>query len=336
MPRKPNTDKWKSNLYLNAYCYNRDGVVYTSVNHQRRATNLIWLPENKTKAIELLNERVENYNPNMKRISELFSYFKEIHFSKVSKQRQSQFIFAMIHLITTDYYCTENKLITNMIVRNTQKIKLSNSYIRLLVGCVREVFKFAIEYEYCRINPVHLSVTPKQELVRVPSFNETELELLLDYFKNTEMARLIKFLSLTGLRINEALSITDKDIFEDHFIIHGKGGADRVFPLKAIPEVKDYLKPFNIKTAGRTLRIACRELGIYKKERGFHGFRKLAINTYIQKGISPHVASNIFGHTIQVMEKYYLEKITVKKLNEIVENQMNNTLILHNVNSKQP
>lgn len=63
MPRtvQPSKTRFPHPDYLNAYLFERDGVWHTSVNHKRRTTGLAAKRSNVSKGMEILTERIHEY-----------------------------------------------------------------------------------------------------------------------------------------------------------------------------------------------------------------------------------------------------------------------------------
>lgn len=98
----------------------------------------------------------------------------------------------------------------------------SYSYINVRKAALNSMFGFGVNYGYCHNNPlVGYKLKHKQvkQLQRTENkyFTANELRKILLYFENgrrEDIADILKFTYLTGLRMSEATSLYVKDIFE--------------------------------------------------------------------------------------------------------------------------
>lgn len=328
--------KWKSRLYNHCFCYERNGVVYTSVNGDRKSTSMKWKNDNKDLALKIAEQRFRDQYETKKTIQDLQELFNEIHIKKLKHHRKLFTLNALRHLLKKNYPLRDVQGIRKHLLENIKKSNLSRNTLSAYMGIVKHLFRVAVDNDMMDKNPVTKSINIRPSYKTKHFLTDTQLVDIIDKFEDPLMKDLIKFISLTGLRINEALSIRAEDIHEDHFLIRGKGDRDRVFPLEAIPEAKEYVKVYNIKysTALFKLKKSLRANGLDNKTIGFHIIRKYAINSYIRNGLSINVASEIFGHKIAVMEKHYLEIMDSKDLNEITKKQLSSAQKLHKDNKK--
>ena len=316
--------KWKSRLYNHCFCFERNGVVYTSVNGDRKSTSMKWKNDNKDLALKIAEQRFRDQYETKKTIADLQNFYNEVHIKKLKPSRKSYTLSALKHLLKKNFRLNDIIGIRTHILNNVKTSDLSQNTLSGYIGVVQHFFKVAVENDFIEKNPITRSMKIKSKYKTEFFLSPEQLELVISNLKQDDMKELVRFISLTGLRINEVLQIKDKDIFEDHFIIHGKGGRDRIFPLDAIPEVREYLKEYNINyyTALGRLKSAFKKSNIHSYKLGFHIIRKFAINNYIRNGLSVNIASEIFGHKIAIMEKHYLEAMDSKNLNEITKKQL--------------
>ncbi|MCK5742983.1 MAG: site-specific integrase [Chlorobi bacterium] len=172
----------------------------------------------------------------------------------------------------------------------------------------------------------------RDEFERLKIFKPVSGSQILNNKRNAvamvEMADLVEFICLVGSRITETLKIKWSDVDSQRITILGKGNHKREFPIKPFPELvallnkmrterkSDYL--FNWKHSQKPtekLNKAFKELNIETSgKRGFHILRKTRINELIRKKYSSiAVIAAISGHSIRVLEKYYLEIFGVEK-----------------------
>lgn len=283
-----------------------------------------WKNDNKSLALKIAEQRFREQYETKKTIADLQTLYSEIHIKKLKKARKSFTLSALRHLLKKNLPLNDILAIKRHILDNVKNSDLSSNTLSGYLSVVQHFFKVAVENDYISKNPITRSMKIKANYKTKFFLSKEQLDLVISHLKQQEMKDLVTFISLTGLRINEVLSIRQGDIKEDHFMIRGKGGRNRIFPLDAIPEVRNYLKEYNINyhTALDRLKVAFKKSNIQSDKLGFHIIRKFAINHYIRNGLSVNVASEIFGHRIAIMEKHYLDVMDAKNLNEITKKQL--------------
>lgn len=152
-------------------------------------------------------------------------------------------------------------------------------------------------------------------------FYENEILALLEYFdkKDREFAILINFLLHTGLRINEALTLTFKQVRTDRIILSNKveKTAEVLIISQDIYNILNELrqpgktKVFRWKYTSysrlnRTLTTAMENLNIEKRGRSFHEFRKTFLYNLQLQNVPVQIAQKLMRHkNIQVTIKNY-------------------------------
>jgi integrase len=303
---------------------------------------LNWLPELKSKALELLEQRIFEQFSGKKQsvlsLKDLIEKFQDLHFSNMSKANRSK------HYQAFNNFLDKNLPLDSNIIRDYLNKKIINSELnpnsinRLLV-IINRVFKFAVEENYLDKNPLLKAMVPKTHKTELKILTDKELKKALDYFKekNIRMYYLTKFIRLTGMRINEAVTLKNSDIKDNMIIIHGKGNKDRQFTLKPFPELvkiinkvkslptadvsdRDRLFGYiNSKTPQQHLRKAFRDLGIYDSGRLFHSIRKLRENELLYDlNIPDKIVAQMLGHTVQTQRRFYEEKLSAERQAELI------------------
>lgn len=165
-------------------------------------------------------------------------------------------------------------------------------------------------------------------------FLKSEINQIVDYFNkiDEEFAILIKFLSLTGLRIGEALNLTWQQVRKNYIYLHNKVSFenekipinDFIFNLIAPLKVKNKIKVFRWQNSSRSrlnrrLNDALEKLNIEKDNRSFHELRKSFLYYLMKSEIPVNVAQKLMRHkNIRVTIDYY------QKLDDdILQNSMN-------------
>jgi len=204
--------------------------------------------------------------------------------------------------------------------------------VHLKVGYIRSFFRWCIENKYTDTNPIIASLSPKKRRNEERSaFTQNELELVLDLARNkdTKLCELIEFLSLTGLRIMEALQIQSDDIDSDFIRIRGKGKYIRHIPYNVLGVGEIVTKMKNTKgryfnrsydTYAKILRKIIAILLLPGEFRNFHSIRKYAENYLIKvKGIDVRIVAELLGHTLAVQQKHYYEIMSKSELKKTLE-----------------
>ena len=348
---RPRTRKqrWDHPLYNIGFCINRKGIVYTEINGVRLTTNLKWNPNNKQLALEILEKRVlEHLNPKVEEepvakrsVFTLIKEFSKIHFPNVSVATQRKFKQSCSHFLKKDFLLDDFENLKNHIHDNIHKSKLHQNSKQKLLQALKQIFSYAIEEGYMVRNPIKKNAIPKPVKPEYVIFSVDDVNSLIDYFaqqNKIEFSLFIKFISITAVRVNEAIQIYWSDIDEEKILIHGKGNRDRPFPINAFPEifpVLEELKQFKDTNNGKLfkwnsyaklekwIRDAVSELGIENKG-NFHAIRKMRENQLIQdEDLDLNIVAEILGHTKRVQEKHYLDVLGAKKLTEIILRRKN-------------
>lgn len=316
-------DKWKSKLFNHCFCYNRNGVVYTSVKGDRKSTNLKWKQANRQFALRIAEDRYRQLYSSDKTVADLKELYEELYISKLKPKRKKNVLYALNTFLSKNFTLSDSVAIREHIIKVKSESHYSNNTLAMYIGTVHHFFELGVEYEYLDKNPIKKSLIPKVVTVKTGFLSDNEVDAILDAIDGEELYRVVKLITLTGMRINEVLSIKEEDILKDHLVIHGKGSKERIFPLKAFPEVRKYLKPADrsYDSLKWELNKALKKTNTKRRNVAFHSFRKYAINSHIISGMQLNIASQIFGHTIKVMEKHYLEALKSQKLNETIINQ---------------
>ncbi|MBX3045197.1 MAG: tyrosine-type recombinase/integrase [Candidatus Kapabacteria bacterium] len=308
-----------------------------SISHKgeriRETTNLTWDKLNFKLAMKLLENRyLEVLNPNNDKekavdISELFEDFlkfksKSISYSAIKKYKQ-----AWNNWIAEDYYSDEMNQLKKDIFERISTSKLHPNTINKSLDLLSAFFSYIKELGYIEESPISKSFKQQFKKDETEQFESGEIENILNEFTpDSEMWKLLKFISLTGLRISEALSLKSNNFFEGYISFSGKGNRKREIPLlpdselwNLCQELKAKPKAFFWKSHAvphRRLLKACNKLGI--KNKGFHGIRKYFENSMIDAGANIKATADILGHTLAIQEKHYKTKTKVEKLKDAI------------------
>ncbi len=326
-------ERWLHPSYRKAYCFRyRNGMVYTSVNSVRKATGLVWHPKNKKMAMDILEHRIQTEvfgknSMNNKYVQDLLERFFADRVSKLSPATQIRYRRIVRYFLYENWALNDIQLIrTRILERINEMSNYHPNYLRKMLSDIKGIFNYAVELEWMEKNPIINSMLPAVKKKEVRAVTSDHIEKYKEYFlekKQEKFALVIEFAYLTAMRIQEIIDLRWEDINERYFVIKGKGGRDRIFPLNPFPRVKEILyklKELGLKSPGiyrsqqilaRKLKLANNALSIDHPEMHFekitfHIIRKGAINNWRAMGIDPEVRNMLSGHTQAVERDYYL------------------------------
>jgi site-specific recombinase XerD len=320
----PKTHKY----YWLGYCFEKYQRVQLYLpSGIKKSIRMPWALKNKDLALELLEDEIDklvNYEPSTaKTIAQLINDFKNdfyYNFTKANIHKHNQ---AFSHLLKNKKLKLDNiKGIRSHVQDNVQNSELHNNTIRKHLQSVRQLFDYAVEENYIATNPIPRRMLPNNKYSDPVLFTEAELFEIIEYFKESEMALLVKFVMITGVRIAEAIALTADDIHDDHILIHGKGNRLRKFPINPFPELRPLLRELksnngfswkNQQNPQRILKKAKTDLGIHK-DASFHSIRKYAENKMINRGYNINAVAQLIGHTTKVQSAHYIAQLEVEEL----------------------
>lgn len=108
------------------------------------------------------------------------------------------------------------RLITASDIEKFKELRLNTNVSKYMVNkefsCLRALFNIAIKLNYLLVNPCRFvrkyTITEKKML----AFNDDEIELILNNIRNISLLHIVKFATITGLRLSEILNLQVKDI----------------------------------------------------------------------------------------------------------------------------
>lgn len=316
--------KWKSHRFKFCYCYERDGVVYTSVHSERKSTGLKWMVENKDLAMKILHQRYITYATGQGyTLQDGIDRFFELRKADFKNTKNKMlYKIAFRNIFTRNVYLRETKKIQKMMSDFMNKSKLEASSKNQYLRQTKTFFAFLEEEDMIESNPVKSSMFLKERKEKKRPFTEKEVKYILDNTEG-ELHRFCLIASLTGMRKSEILNIKEKDVRDNHLLIYStKTNKRRMYPLDPFPELKNHLRAFDFNENQLTYAFSqkLKELNLHEPGMGFHAFRRYAVNNLIKRiGISNanlYYLSQIFGHTVEVMEKNYLQDIDIETINK--------------------
>lgn len=360
-PLKKNKERWISSKYNIGYLEPRNGIVQTRICGKRQTTHLKWLEKNKKEAIRILEERIklflhpelEVFNEERTKPTTLFDAireFKNARFKDYSINVKVVYRRTFNYFFSTDMVLNYEKILQHIISKNSES-KLKPSTRKKYLIQLRRFFEFCIERQFLEKNPVGIIGIPKvPKKVSKLIYEREEVESIVGYFMNKphliEYGLLFKFLSQTGLRIGEALSLKWEDVNGFGFRIHGKGDVERYFPIVnpednsiLFPEVQELLeilkginkdKVFRWNSPAQPqfhLNEAMKKLGIQKRinehSRSIHTFRATAEFWWENELMLPFdVICDLAGHSMAVREGHYRKERGMKEIAKVIKHHL--------------
>lgn len=184
-----------------------------------------------------------------------------------------------------------------------QLLKIYSNSPHLAMGVYRTMkaaFNQAAKWEYILVNPFTKFKLHKPP-TKIPEYvNETQFALIQKQVKNPELKRLFKVLFYTGMRISEALAMTNDWIKGDCIYVKNskqfttKSKRERVIPI-ADPIIND-VYPFN-KLGMKQDRVS----HLFKKYARQAGFENIHLHSLRHSFASNLVNGNIAINKVQVM-----------------------------------
>ncbi|MCX6147130.1 MAG: hypothetical protein NTW25_07740 [Candidatus Kapabacteria bacterium] len=340
MPKK-SRDVWKLKEYNKCYCYERYGNVYTYVFGIKKATDLTWIPENKQRALQILNERVrKHYDPDKIEYSlyDLLDDYKRNKMREMSQQSQKKLneVFKWVFNMS-DFNLNQTTEIRNAILKNFENHQLSNSTKSKYLGYISSVFNYGIDNHFLEHNPINKSIIPKAIHKEIISFSPEEVEAILKMLLrlNKEITYgVVLFSRYFGTRISETLSLKWSNINHEDIKFIRKGGKTARLPYDKFDRIINWInsqprsndKLFNITSqkAGLHLKLAIHSINndpninmMINDTLSFHAIRKMRENELIKLYKNePKVVADFMGHTLAIQQKHYLTVFESDELRE--------------------
>jgi integrase/recombinase XerC len=188
------------------------------------------------------------------------------------------------------------------------KSGMARSYVRLTFAALRSFYKYLVEREGLRDNPlkevqlpkmekklpVVLSVSQVDELLTAP--NRTERQAQAPPWAAARDAAMMELFYSSGLRLSElvTLNVADVDIFSETVRVLGKGRKERIVPVGqlALRAIEQYRRQANVQSGPLFLsklrkRMSSRSIWLMLK--------KHLSQTSIQLRVSPHKLRHSFA-----------------------------------------
>ena len=188
------------------------------------------------------------------------------------------------------------------------KHEMARSYVRLTFAALRSFYKYLVEREGFRANPLREVQLPKMEKKLPVVLSIPQVDELLTAPKKFERqgqapiwaavrdAAMMELFYSSGLRLSElaALNVADIDTFSETVRVLGKGRKERIVPVGqiALEAIQRYRLEANVQTGPLFLsklrkRISTRSIWLM--------LRKHLSQTSIQLRVSPHKLRHSFA-----------------------------------------
>ena len=206
--------------------------------------------------------------------------------------------------------------------------EISFAFLNKEILILHNFFNFCIEKGYIDKNPV-FKVKKLNELSRIKTFSDEDIEKLITGATNKLTKDLITFLIYSGCRKGEALNLKWDDVDMKNQIIAIKATKtkyDRYIPiskplqavLSGIEKKDDCLYVFNDKGRKltdfkRSFHTACKNAGF--KDMHIHDLRHVFASKMVMGGTSLFITGSLLGHRTTEMTKRYSHLVpeTLKK-----------------------
>ncbi|TAE23094.1 MAG: hypothetical protein EAZ92_14980 [Candidatus Kapaibacterium sp.] len=309
--------------------YVRNNKLYLKIRGKRLSTGLEDTPAGRKTANELLetyyrqDHNMAVLRPSKKLVYEVYQEFLDTHCLKLQHKTVVGYTTAFRAIVRSNFALNLDNIsqaVRNFCATTSVNRTSQNNYLRhfskFLTFCASRTY--LPETDICK--EYSHKVPPKM----VQIFKDDEIEALVKYFEqrtpdpDPEFALLIQFAVETGWRIGEILTLKWTNVTDEavHRISKDKRS------LQAFPMTKNLAsilakctrsgeKVFRWQDTSRSsllrrLNAAMDELGIEKKNRAWHTFRKTARKRWMDMRLPMEYVKRLMGHSdIRVTEKHY-------------------------------
>jgi len=327
--------KFKSSKYRIGFVYDRSGVAYTEIAGIRKSTKLVFSIKNKSDLIEILEERIRQHLNPSNNIGkgnytwhDLVNKFLAEH--NLPKKSINEIRYAVNYYLSDNYYLTDVEGMRQAIISNSDNKLAVNSHNRYISN-LKRIFTYGISEGLLDRQIINNSMLKSEMKEVLHTFTDDEMNLILDNCTNKQLYLIIKLISFTGMRINEALNLKKEDITERCIIIkETKNKRYRYIPMSLsndLPKLCDNIIKFGMFTIckeeiSRIFSNMLEKLNIKYRHTLFHGIRRYVENKLLQAGYDSRAIADLLGHNPIVQEQSYRQKHNLEQL----EKKLNNVL----------
>lgn len=227
-------------------------------------------------------------------------------------------------------------------IKFLQKKKRTTTYINGIIKCFRAFFKYSVNEEYIKVNPMLSIGWLRDRKTLINTFTDNEVERMMQVYIGSDYLvirnkLIMAFLFDTGIRCLELCSIVNNDVKENTLIIRkGKGNKQRVVAISPYVRklIMRYVKcrdarfkdrvidkdtPFFLSYRFRALTIegvervvkTCGQKANIKKEIRCspHTCRHYFAQAQLRNGLDVYSLSRLLGHENISITKRYLQSI---------------------------
>lgn len=221
---------------------------------------------------------------------------------------------------------------SDLITYQSELLKtLSQQRVSVIFCALSHIFKVAYRDRIITYNPMQnfeYNNDRQSQSVRNPYLRNEVIAMYhqLHNYKNTWL-----LLALTGMRVSEAIGITEDNFIEVHgqlsidlqnqwdcrisTYIPCKSQSARIIPV--IPEIKELLLPYlPYATLRSAVKVAATELNITDKS--IHSLRHFAITDMKFNGCNPYHVESVVGHKFPGMESVYTH-VRIEDMHDILD-----------------
>lgn len=235
-------------------------------------------------------------------------------------------------------------------IKFLQKQGRKTTYINGVIKCFRAFFKYAVEEEVIKDNPMLKVGWLKEGKVIVNTFNDDEVKNMMGVYKGNEFLPIrnkciMAILFDCGVRNLELCSLKNKDIRENYITVkQGKGRKDRRVPIS--PYVRKIIlryvrcrdsyfdnriiddetpfflsyrfKGLSVEAVERVVKIAGEKANVRKEIRCCpHDCRHYFAQAQLRNGLDVYSLSRLLGHESVSITKRYLQGLQDEEIVEM-------------------
>lgn len=222
------------------------------------------------------------------------------------------------------------------------QIDHAETYINRLIKCIRAFFRYCMEEEIIKENPMLRVSWLKERKTVINTFTDQEVYRMMKVFKGSDFMNLrnkciMALLLDCGLRCMELRNLKDKNIIGDSILIEqGKGNKDRFIALSPFTRkivlkykrvrnkkfedrvindetpliLSTYFLPISESAVERVVSVCCKKAEVRSEVRcSPHTCRHYYAQTQLKNGNDTYSVSRLLGHSNTNITTRYLQSI---------------------------